>query len=134
MIVINPPCAENSKTFRGRFFFWNAQLRNGSIFTFLFIEVFLNRSLSELEKDNNFEPALIEAYRYSPFQKTSFIRNRSFLSFSLVWCSYLLKWEIWSLKNDIINCLGEWEIISLNEERDEDENENDWSTNTSFFI
>jgi len=28
------------------------------------------------------------------------------------------------LKNDIRGFLGEWEIISLEEERDEDENEN----------
>jgi len=42
------------------------------------------------------------------------------------------------LKNDIRYCLGEWEIASLKEERDEDENENENENerfiNTSFFF
>jgi len=36
------------------------------------------------------------------------------------------------LKNDRICCLGEWKIICLKEEQDEDENYR--FTNTSFFI
>jgi len=35
------------------------------------------------------------------------------------------------LKNNIISCLGEWEMTRLEEERDEAEN--DRFTNTSFF-
>jgi len=38
------------------------------------------------------------------------------------------------LKNDIIYCLGEWGIFSLEEGRDEDKNENQRFTNTSFLI
>jgi len=36
------------------------------------------------------------------------------------------------LKNDIISCLGQWERISLEEERDEDEK--DRFTNPSLFL
>ena len=49
-----------------------------SQFSSSLIKIFLDRGLSKLEENNNFEPAFIEAYRYSPFQKTSFIRNNLF--------------------------------------------------------
>jgi len=37
-------------------------------------------------------------------------------------------------QDDRIYCLGEWEIISLEDERGEDENGNDRFTNLSFFF
>ena len=33
-----------------------------------------------------------------------------------------------------ILCIGEWEIINVEEEKNEDGNEDDRFTNTSFFI
>jgi len=68
------------------------------------------------------------------FKQTSFIRNRFFYHSLSSGVPISSTEKIWSLKNDIIYCFGEWEIMSLEEERGEDENENDRFTNASFFI
>jgi len=88
-----PNCGKSRK-FSWRFFL-NAQLQNVSIFIFPLMKILLNRSLLKLEKNNNLKSALIQAYRYRPFQKTSFIRNRFFtiLSHLAFLCHQMRKME-----------------------------------------
>ena len=107
-----PNCGKFKKCFWRNFFF-NAQLGNVSIFILPLMKIFLKRSLTALSKN--------------------FLDQKQILSFPPIWRSYhsyVLQWEIWCLKNDRICCLGEWKVVSLEEEQDEDNR----FTNASFFI